>query len=219
MILDFLMSFIWRKALMALTGFLWIGFVLLHMIGNLLIFAGAETYNTYAHFLIKNPLLPLAEIFLVLFLATHVFTGSILWWQNKRAKPSKYAVGAKGEKSSSLPSRTMIYTGAFVLAFLILHTAAFKYGTNVLVKYNNVDVRDVHVLVMSAFKRPEFVAWYVVALVLVGVHLSHGFSSAFQSLGVNHPRYTPIINIMGFIYAVFVSAGFLAIPIYVKFFS
>jgi succinate dehydrogenase / fumarate reductase cytochrome b subunit len=218
MLVDFMTSFIWRKALMALTGLMWLGFVLMHMIGNLLIFRGPEVYNTYSHLLIKNPLLPAAEILLVVFLTLHLITGGILWFQNKRAKPKKYAVAAKGEKASAAPSRTMIFTGAFMLAFLVLHIAFFKYGVDTRVVYNGIEVRDLYTLVVTSFRHPNYVIWYLVALALVGVHLSHGFSSAFQTLGVHHPRYTPIIKVVGVMYAVVVSAGFMALPIYIKFF-
>lgn len=211
-------SFIWRKALMALTGLMWLGFVFLHMLGNLLIFGGPQAYNKYSHLLISNPFLPAAEILLVLLLSIHFFTGGVLWIQNFRAKPQKYSVSAKGDKSSGIPSRTMIFTGAFVLAFLVLHIAFFKYGVDSRVVYDGVEVRDLYTLVLTAFSQPGYVAWYLVALLLVGLHLSHGFSSAFQSLGVYHPRFTPVIEVVGVFYAVVVSLGFIAIPVYIKFF-
>jgi succinate dehydrogenase / fumarate reductase cytochrome b subunit len=210
-------SAVWRKAVMALTGFLWMGFVFMHMLGNLMVFAGAETYNRYSHLLINNPLLPLAEAALVVFILLHAYSGVSLWWENRRANPKGYEVSAKGEKAVSKPARTMIFTGAILAAFLVLHVANFKYGVKTFVVYDGVEVRDLYSLVAGAFRRTEYVVWYVFALSLVGVHLFHGFSSAFQSLGVHHPRYTPILKAAGAVYAITVAAGFIALPIYFKF--
>ncbi len=217
-LVDFLTSFLWRKALMAATGFTWMAFVFTHMLGNLMVFAGPQTYNRYSYLLIHNPMLPVAELLLCVFVILHATTGIILWHLNFRAKPKKYAVSAKGSKASPVAARTMIFSGAFVAAFLVFHLATFKYGQNTIVVYDGQPMRDLYLLVSTAFKSNAYVAWYLIALALIGVHLSHGFASAFQSLGVNHPRYTPVIQFLGIAYAVVVSCGFMALPIYFKFF-
>ncbi len=202
---------------MGITGLVWSGFVLSHMAGNMLIFVSAEAYNKYGHAIITNPILPLAEAVLVLSLLLHAALGIKLSIENKRARPLGYAVLPKGEKRASFSSRTMAYTGSLILAFVILHIATFKYGTLYTVSYNGVEMRDLHRLIVEVFQSTGYVLWYVVSLVLLGFHLSHGFSSIFQSLGFNHPRYTPCIRAIGTVYAVIVAAGFLSQPLYVYF--
>lgn len=210
-----LSSTLWRKTLMAITGLLWIGFVLTHMLGNLLIFAGPRAYNTYSHAITSNPLIYVAEVGLLLLILAHVASGVSLWLRNRRARAGDYAVRSSGPKASpSTASRTMIFSGTFVAAFLVLHIALFRFGSPAPVVYDGIAMHDVHGMVMAALTKPGWALWYVVALVIVGVHLYHGFASAFQTLGVHHPRYTPLIKTLSVVYAVGVSAGFLAIPLY-----
>ena len=208
-------SSIGKKYLMGLTGLGWAGFVLSHMLGNLLIFVGPEAYNKYSHALITNPFLPVAEVGLVLLLIVHVWLAINLSIENTKARPQGYAVAPSGAKRASVASRTMAYTGSLVLAFIILHIITFKYGPEYTATYNGVEMRDLHRLVLEVFHSPGYVAWYVVALVLLGFHLSHGFSSSFQSLGINHPRLNPVLKKAGIIYSLIVVAGFIAQPLYV----
>lgn len=202
---------------MGFTGLIWAGFVLSHMIGNLLIFAGAEKFNHYSHMLVTNPLLPVAEGGLVVALLAHVYFAIKLTAENRSARPQGYAVSPSGPKQASIASRTMAYTGSLILIFVILHIATFKYGTYYAANYNGVEMRDIYRLVIECFQKPGFVAWYVVCLVLLGFHLSHGFSSAFQSLGISHPRYTRQLEKLGWLYSIVVAAGFIAQPLYVFF--
>lgn len=206
-----------KKILMGLTGLVWSGFVLTHMLGNMLIFAGAEKFNMYSYKLTSLEILPLLEGFLVLMLLVHVIFAIKLTLENKRARPQGYAVAPSGPKRASAASRSMAYTGSLVLAFIILHLVNFKYGAHYTATYNGLEVRDIYRVVIEAFQQPGYVAWYVLCLVLLGVHLSHGFSSSFQSLGINHPRYTPMIKKLGCIYSILVAGGFIAQPLYVFF--
>lgn len=214
-----LMRPIWRKTLMSVAAIFWMGFVLTHMLGNLMVFAGAETYNRYSHALVHNPFLPVAEGALVLFLLVHALTGIGLWIENRKATPQKYALAPKGVKAVSLAPRAMAFTGALVAAFLVFHVATFKYGPLSYVTYSGTQVRDLYALVAGAFQSWTYVGWYFIALCMIGVHLFHGFSSVFQTLGFYHPRYTPIIKMASVVYAVFVVAGFLALPLYFKLFT
>lgn len=207
-------STVGRKYLMAITGLAWSGFVLSHMLGNLLIFVGPEAYNMYGHAIVSNPLVYVAEIGLLLTLLAHVPVGIGLFLRNRRTKPNKYAVAPKGAKSSSVSSRTMAYTGSVVLAFIILHVATFKYGTFYSVNYNGVEVRDLYRLMEEVFAQPGYIVWYMVSLVFLGSHLYHGLTSSFQSLGINHPRYNPMLRMIGTLYAVVVAAGFISQPLY-----
>ncbi len=212
--MNFLSSSIGKKYLMGLAGAGWTLFVLGHMAGNLLIFAGPEAFNRYGHAIVSNkPLLYGTEAFLILCLVTHVVLGILLTIQNKKAKPKKYAVSPVAEKKSSFAAKTMALQGTIILIFIITHINTFKYGTIYTAEYGGESMRDLHRLIVEVFSQPV----YLVGYLLLGFHLSHGASSVFQSLGANHPRYTPIIKKAGLAYAVIVAAGFMSQPIYVFF--
>lgn len=213
--MGFLSSSIGKKYLMGLAGAGWTLFVLGHMAGNLLIFAGAEAFNKYGHAIVSNkPLLYGTEAFLIVCLLTHVLLGVNLTMKNKAAKPKKYAVAPKEQKKGKWSSSFMAVQGSLILAFIIYHIMTFKYGTVYWVEYDGVRMRDLFKLVQESFQDPLYVGVYLVSLSLLGIHLSHGASSIFQSLGFNHPRYTPMIKKLGMAYAVIVAGGFLSQPIY-----
>ncbi len=202
---------------MAVSGAAYTFFVLTHMLGNLLIFSGAEAFNRYGHAIITNPLLPLAEAGLVLFLLLHAYYGMRLSMDNKNARGSNYVVSPQGAKAASLAAKSMIFSGSLILLFVVLHIITFKYGTFYSASYNGVEMRDLYKLVIEVFQKPGYVLWYTVCLVLLGLHLSHGVSSLFNTVGLNHPRYNCGIKIFGYAYAGIVTAGFVAIPLYVFF--
>ena len=215
---EYLRSSIGKKQLMGLTGLALALFVLAHVAGNMLIFVGPEAYNHYSHLLVSSPLLYPFEAGLVAILLVHLALAIALTRQNRAARDTKYAVQSHGEKGTSLAKRTLFAQGAIILAFTILHLKTFKYGTPYAVEYDGVQMRDLFRLVVEVFHSPGDVAWYVGALFLLGVHLAHGGSSSFQSLGCHHPRYQPIVKKIGWLYAVAVAGGFIAQPIYVYFF-
>lgn len=208
-------STIGKKYLMAITGLVWVGFVFSHMVGNLLIFVGPEAYNIYSHTLISNPFIYVAEAVLVGCLVAHVYLAISLARQNRLARDSQYAFATNGEKSVSAASKTMIFHGSILLAFLVYHLITFKYGTYYAVQHKGVDMRDIHRLVVEKFQSPAYVMGYLFCMVAVGAHLSHGVASIFKSWGFNHPQYTPWIERGGMIYAAVVAVGFMAQPIYV----
>lgn len=211
----YLSSAIGRKQIMGLTGLVWSGFVLTHMLANLLIFYSAEAYNKYSHALVSNPLLYLAEAGLLLTLLFHVYDGIMLTIKNKQARPTKYAMAPNGAKSARFQSRFMIFHGSLLLVFIILHLITFKYGTHYSVTYDGVEMRDLHRLVLEVFQSPGYVAWYAISMVAVGFHLSHGFYSAFASLGVYHPTYSYWLSKFGYLYAAVIALGFVSQPVYV----
>ncbi len=215
--MKYLMSSIGRKQLMALTGLAWSLFVLTHMAANLLILFDAEAYNKYGHALVSNPLIYIAEAGLVLTILVHIVNGVIVTYGNWKARPLKSAMVPSGDKAPRFQSKWMAYHGTLLLIFLIWHLVTFKFGDVYYVTYAGVEVRDLHRLVLEVFQKPFYVAFYLVCMVAVGFHLSHGFYSSFASLGLYHPRYSPMISKFGFIYAVIVAAGFMSQPIYVFF--
>lgn len=201
---------------MGLAGLGWTFFVFGHMAGNLLILYSAEAYNRYGHAIVSNkPLLYGTEAFLILCLLVHAGLGIKLSLENKKANPQKYATATGTQKKASVASKTMAYQGSIVLFFIIYHLMTFKYGPEYMVTYGGEEMRDLHRLVIEVFQSPVYVFGYLICLGLLGIHLSHGFSSAFQSIGFNHPRYTPLIKKAGLVYALVVAGGFIVQPLYV----
>jgi len=218
--LDFLKSTVGRKYIMGITGLVWMGFVLTHMAGNMLILVSPDLYNAYGHAIVSNkPLLYAAETVLVLALIAHVFTAITLTIQNRKARNTRYAVLPNGEKGASIASRTMAVQGSIVLAFVILHLATFKYGTHYDTTVDGVKMRDLHKLVIEVFQQPGYVAWYVVSLVLLMFHLSHGAHSVFQSFGILERKMQCGLKKFAWTYAVVVVLGFLSQPAYVYLFK
>ncbi len=212
-------SAIGRKQIMGVTGLVWAGFVLMHMAGNLLIVVGPTTYNKYGHAIVNNPLLYLAEAGLVITLLLHVYDGIMVTIRNKMARQSKYAMPTNGAKAARFQSKWMIFHGSIILVFIILHLAKFKYGPGLnegyTVTVDGVQMRDLHRLITEVFRSPGYLAWYGFAMVIVGLHLSHGLYSSFASLGVYHPRFSPALSKIGYLYAAVVALGFIVPPIYV----
>ena len=215
----YLKSSIGRKWIMALTGLGLAGFVLIHMLGNLLIFVGPDAYNAYGHSITSNPLYKAGIMSggLVALAVIHAFTAAWLTKDNMSAR-TRYAMTPNGDKAASLASRTMAFSGTIILVFLISHLATFKYGAVYDTTVNGTAMRDLHRLIVEVFQQPGYVAWYVVSLILLYFHLSHGFSSTFKTLGLSNPKYIRLFDCISVIYAALVAAGFLSQPIYVYFF-
>lgn len=204
-----------KKFLIAITGFGLIGFLLVHLTGNLLMFVSPATFNGYSDALISNPLIYIGEAGIVGLFLFHLGTAIVNWLRNRSARgpvPYKVKRWAGGASRKSIASSTMIWTGAVILIFLPLHVATFKYGP----EYTSQEgVRDLYRLVIEVFQRPIYVGWYLVAMLLLGVHLWHGASSAFQTVGVDKQPWTMWIRRIGWVFAVVVAAGFAIFPILV----
>lgn len=213
-----LTSTVGRKYLMGITGLIWAGFVLVHMIGNMLLFVGKDAYNSYSHALTSMELIYVAEAILVIALLVHIYCALSLTLHNRAAKNQKYAVKAKN-KRSAFASSTMGIQGSIVLVFIISHLITFKYGPEYQTTVNGVVMRDLARLVIEVFQNPGAVGWYLVALVLLGFHLSHGFSSSFQSLGLMNGTYREPLRKLSWAYAIVVAAGFISQPLYAYFFA
>jgi succinate dehydrogenase / fumarate reductase cytochrome b subunit len=209
-----------RKFVMAISGFGLAFFVMTHMIGNLLIFAGPEAYNSYGHKLTSLPVYPLIAWGLLLCAAVHAYMGMLLSKQNQDARGGdSYATAAQASGKATNPaSKSMMFSGSILLVFFITHLFNFKYGAHYPVNYGGVEMRDLHRLVLEKFQSLPYVVGYIISLVVLGVHLSHGVSSVFQSLGLNHPRYNCLVKMLGLGYAVVVATGFISQPLYVYLF-
>jgi len=203
-----LASSVGKKLLMALTGFAFLGFLAVHLAGNLTIYGGKEAFNGYAERLhaLDKPLL-VFELGLVAFALIHVVTGLVLFWQNRKARPVAYA-GRKSAGGQTLASTTMPYTGILILAFVLFHLANFT--------FTNKSGTTIFEIVSRAFQNPLYVAVYVLAMVVVALHVRHGFWSAFQTIGANHPKYMPAISILSVVLAIGVGVGFGLIPLFIS---
>lgn len=206
------------KILVALTGLAMVGFLAGHLAGNLLALLGPAEYNAYAHALISNPLLIPVEIGLIAILVMHMGTAISVVVRGRQARPDRYAVKkwAGGPSRKTVSSTTMIVTGSLILVFLLLHLRTFKYGPYY--EDSTTGFRDLHRLMVEVFQNPGYVVFYVVCMVLVGMHLRHGISSAFQSLGLMPRSWTARILRAGATLAIIVGAGFALIPVYIYFF-
>jgi succinate dehydrogenase / fumarate reductase cytochrome b subunit len=213
------------KLLMAVTGLLLILYLVLHLVGNLLVFFGPETFNGYSYFLVHNPLIIPVEIGLLAIFLLHIYKAVTNWWANRQARPVNYYQASRrafgwgwaGYTSrKSIASSTMIFSGIITILFVILHLRQFRFGAEYQVTTAGAppEMRDLFRLEMENFANVVNVVVYVLCMIVVGTHLWHGFSSAFNSLGVDHPRYTPWILWAGKILAVVLTAGFLFIPIW-----
>ncbi len=198
-----------RKFIMALTGFLLIAFLLTHLLINTFSLFSAELFNEGAHFMATNPLIQVTQYVLALGFLVHIVMGIKLTLQNKAARPVAYAYNKPGE-NSSLSSRTMIISGALVLAFIILHLRDYFYELKFVGLPEGTTDYD---LVVALFTSPIYTAVYVVSFIVLGFHLNHGFQSAFQSVGANHKKYTPTIQKLGTAYSILIAVGFSAIAI------
>lgn len=214
-----------KKLLNAITGIGLVIFVILHLAGNLtLLSPNPDTFNAYAHSLTElGFLLYAAEIGLLLLFLLHIVSALSVWVQNRSARSGRYLVHASRGKPSrrSISSMTMIYTGLILLAFVVWHVVTFRFGPGISEGYvtyiNGEEVRDLHRLVVEFFSNPVNVLLYVGVMILLGFHLRHGFWSAFQSLGVNHPKYSPFIYALGIVAAFVLAIGFLILPVWLYF--
>lgn len=215
----FLSSSVGTKAIIALSGLALFGYLILHLAGNLFLFLGPQALNGWGHTLISNPLVIPAEIGLALMFLIHAYKTALMWWDNRQARPTGYTEKRWADHTSrkNVGSTTMIYTGAIVFAFVVIHVAAFKYGVFYEPPEFAPGVRDLYELVVGTFRNPAWAAFYVLVMVLIGLHLRHGISSAFQSLGIDGPRFTPGIILAGMILAVIIGGGFAFIPVWVYF--
>ena len=199
-----------KKVLMAVTGLAWFLFIILHLLGNLLLWAGPETYNKYSEALISNPLIYPAEVGLVLFLLVHIFSAWRVTNENNKARPQPYVMKVASTGNSTFASRTMWYGGVIMLLFLIIHLWMFKFG----------DMSGEHGLwglVVRSFKNPLISLAYILAMIPIGVHLSHGFASALQSLSALQPQWHAGLRQGGKILGWVLAIGYILLPIWALF--
>lgn len=196
-----------KKQVMALTGLAFCLFVAVHLIGNLTIYGGRDLFLSYVEHLHGwGYLLTAAELGLVLLALLHIAVGLILFIENLRARPVRYAV-KKNAGGRTIGSETAPYTGFLILCFIVVHLLKFRFVD----KTNTND----YVLLSDTFAQLGWGLFYMAGVIIVAVHVSHGFWSGFQTLGLNHPKYMPFIKRIGIVFSVIIGVGFVSIPIFI----
>ena len=205
------LSSIVRKFIMALSGLFLIVFLITHLVINSLTLASSkDLFNEAAHFMATNPIIYAMQYVLALGFIIHIGMGIKLTIQNKRARSQEYVYN-KMSKNTDLSSRSMIVSGGLVIVFLALHLRDYFYQMKFVGLPEGTTDYD---LVVNLFTNPYYTAVYVIAFIVLGVHLNHGFKSAFQSMGANHKKYNPLIKIVSKAYSIVIALGFSTIAIF-----
>ena len=213
---NFLQSSLGKKLLMGLTGLFLISFLVVHCLLNSFIFFndGGLMFNQGAKFMATNPVIRIMEVVLFIGLILHMVQALILTVQNQKARPVKYAVQG-GSANSKWYSRSMGILGSLLLLFLVIHLANFWVKS----RFTGLPGEDangnenLYAVMQEVFKNPVIVAVYLLGVISLAYHLMHGFQSAFQTMGWNHPKYTPAIKKLGVAFSIIVPLIFAAMPL------
>jgi succinate dehydrogenase / fumarate reductase cytochrome b subunit len=217
-----LMSSIGKKALMALTGIFLMLFLVVHLIGNLQLFRndGGEAYNIYSYFMTHQPVIKLVSYLLYASILLHIIISGYITLQNRKARPVGYAVNGAGA-TSTWSSRNMGILGSLIFIFLVIHLQNFWYKMHwemePTVKYNGNEYKDLYTEVVFAFQNPWIAGLYVISMIGLAYHLIHGFNSTFQTLGIQHRKYSPALKFIGVLFAILVPLLFAVMPVYFYF--
>jgi succinate dehydrogenase / fumarate reductase cytochrome b subunit len=206
-IMQALSTSVGKKQLMAITGLLFLLFLTTHLLGNLSIYSGSAAFVAYAeHLHALGRLLVVAEVGMAVALFIHVCTAIFLFLENRNARPVKYVVEKSGG-GRTFSSQTMPYTGLLILLFLAVHISTFS--------HHIVDQtsRNIFQIAADVFSHKVYLAIYLISMIVVAVHVRHGLWSAFQTIGVNHPKYMPFIQKLSLVFAVVVGLGFFSLPL------
>ena len=197
-----------KKAVMALSGIVLVGFVVVHLLGNLQVFVGPEKFNTYAHTIKSVPaILWGARSVLLLSVSLHIWSAFSLWRIQKEARP----IGYIRQKAivSTYASRTMYWSGPILLLFIVYHLLQFTIGAGG-TRYVEDQPYD---NLVAGFQVIPIAMFYIIAMGCLCFHLFHGIWSLFQTLGINHPKYTPLLRTAAKVIAVGLFLGFSSIPL------
>lgn len=206
-----------RKLLVSLSGLFLLLFLLVHLGLNLALYLGPDTYNAAAHWMATNPAILAMRPVLALGVLLHIVVSTWIWAGNRKARPQAYAMVDRAG-TSTWAARNMIVLGALVLLFLLLHVATFSlrltFGSPPMTELHGATVKDAYALVTASFAAAWYSGAYVLSMVLLGLHLSHGFQSAVQTLGLSDARWRGRWTVLGNLYAVVVAAAFASLPIF-----
>ncbi|MCM4155150.1 succinate dehydrogenase cytochrome b subunit [Gramella sp. AN32] len=221
-----------KKYWMAFSGLFLCLFLVGHLFGNFQLLlpvgdAARDQFNEYALFMTSNPLIKVLSYLTYFSIIFHAIDGLMLTIRNRKARPQGY-VNFKPSANTVWASRNMGVLGTVILAFIVVHLYMFwgqmKFGElkdNLYTTANDQEVADLYTLTIQTFQDPQMgLIWailYGIAMLAIAFHLSHGFASGFQSLGVNHPKYNGFIRKIGYAFAVLIPLGFAIIPFYIYF--
>jgi len=215
-IITFFQSSIGKKFLMATTGILLSLFLATHLLGNLMLFGGPEMFNNYVHSLASiKPIVRLAEVVLTILFLGHIVSGVLITIENKKAKSISYKV-SPGANTTKLHSRSMAISGSIFFIFLVFHLQTFWWNFQ---KLHGVDANFYNIVLDSTigYNNPIVACFYILALLLLSMHLRHGFQSAFQTFGVENFRYKSLIKKISVLFWLVIPLGFISIPVYFGF--
>lgn len=210
---------------MSLTGLFLILFLVIHLIGNLQLLHhdGGKAFNIYAKFMTSNPIIKTISILLYLTIVIHAVQGWAIWRKNRAARGVGYAVKVtRAVNTNPRAAANMGWLGTIIFIFIVIHLYQFwlqmKLGNLPMATYEKGEVKDLYAIVSVAYQNLGYVIFYVFSMAVIAFHLLHGFQSAFQSLGINHKKYSPAIRFVGVVYAIVVPALFALIPVYMYLF-
>ncbi|MBI4811118.1 MAG: succinate dehydrogenase cytochrome b subunit [Ignavibacteriales bacterium] len=210
-LVQFYNSSVGKKLIVGLTGILLIGYLIIHLFGNLLIFRNdcGKAFDTYAEILPQVVIIRTIEIGLFLIFIFHIVTAAYTWLLNKQTRDQNYKVRKPGQ-TSPLTSRTMFFSGSIVFIFLVVHMRQFWYNS----RYEAGEHYSMYEVVKTTFSEPVYGIFYLIAMFLLGFHLRHGFQSAFQTFGLRDKTYAPIIEWCGIIFWLLIPLGFASMPLF-----
>ena len=205
-------SSVGTKLLIGVTGLFLVLYLIIHIVGNAMFLLGPNVFNAYADLLGGNPLIPIIEIVLLAAFLVHIYKTVRMFLGNQAARPVAYVQKRRAGPPSrkTLASTTMIVTGLWLVIFLVIHVRTFRFSDHPETPAGIVDLYHVET---EALHSPLALAFYAISMLIVGSHLWHGVASGFQSLGFDHPRWTPRLLTFGRIFAVVIAGGFIAIAV------
>jgi succinate dehydrogenase / fumarate reductase cytochrome b subunit len=198
-----------KKQVMGVLGLLLCGFALAHLTGNLLVFQGADKFNAYGDFLHNLPAFWLIEIGLAAVFIAHIVMGIVLAVQNRAARPEGY-VNKKSAGGATLGSMTMAFTGVYFILFLIVHLLNIRFH----ILPAPAPGATEYDVTASVLANPGYAAFYIISALILGLHLSHGLKSSFQSLGLYKSQYASLMNRASVVYGVVIAVGYSAVAIF-----
>lgn len=208
-----------KKVTMGIAGLFLILFLLVHLGLNLLLLRpdGGAWFSSASHFMSSNYIIKIFEIVLGLAFLIHILIGVFLWFQNQLARPKRYF--RTNRSDTAFMSKYMIHTGVIIALFLVIHFMNFYFiKLGIVSPPEGIDKHDFYTMAQLLFTNSYYSVLYIIALIVLGIHLNHAFQSAFQTFGLYHNKYYLLIRRIALIYAVVVSAGFITIPVYYLFF-
>jgi succinate dehydrogenase / fumarate reductase cytochrome b subunit len=212
-------SSVGKKVITALTGFALMGFVVVHLIGNFTLFLGPAAFNGYAHFLesaLHGWLIYVFEVAIIALFLFHMISAITVAWVDKRKARDvgyKYGKNAGGKSRKTLSSISMIYTGILLIIYVVMHVYMFKFNAGNPHSMDANGMKNLYKVVVLGFKDPLFTAFTVIVMILLFLHLRHGFWSAFQSMGWANDKYLPTLEKIAMVFAVLMGIGFVIIPV------